>query len=390
MKKKVLVAVDNLKCGGIQKAFISLVNSIDYEKYDVNVLLRRREGDWLDMLNPEINIIITPDYFFWLDLPKLQVLKCIRILLNKPLILIAYIFSIIHGLLIHNMTKERQYFWLKINNKINILDGYYDIAIDFSGTFRQYIIDKVNAKSKLTWIHSDYRVYMRDKDIDKEYLKYYNKVICVSETCKEIFDNEFPMYRDKSIVFNNIINKEQIFNLSNVNVEFDNEFKGIKIVDVTRLVPGKNIELAIRTCKRLIDNGFNVKWYIIGNGEEIDKLKKIASQLNVDSSFIFMGQRPNPYPYIRKANLFVHCSLFEGRSVAIDEALALGKTVIVTNYPTAKDQIINNFNGYICENDINSLYSTILKSMNMSLPYQMNKDITNNSSIEILERIFNE
>jgi glycosyltransferase involved in cell wall biosynthesis len=389
MKKKVLIAVDNLKCGGIQKAFISLANSLDYEKYDVYVLLRRSEGDWLTMLDSNVKIIDTPNYFFWLDLPKGKVITCIKKLVNNPFLLLYFIYSIIHGVAIRNMTKERQYFWTKVKDKINKLDGNYDVAIDFSGTFRQYIADKVDAKTKLTWIHSDYRVYMRDKGIDNRYFNFYKKIICVSETCKEIFDTEFPNFKDQSIVIDNIINKNQIFNLAEEPVDFDNSFDGIKIVDVTRVVPGKNLELAIHTCKKLINAGFKIKWYIIGTGEEVDRLKKITSEQNVQNEFIFLGQKPNPYPYMKRADLFVHCSLFEGRSVAIDEALALGKTVIVTNYPTAKDQITNNVNGYICENNINSLFNTITNSVHKKSIYQNYYKSSVETSIEKLDIIFN-
>ena len=72
-----------------------------------------------------------------------------------------------------------------------------------------------------------------------------------------------------------------------------------------------------------------------------------------------MGIRENPYPYIKKSDIYVQPSRFEGKSIAIDEAKILNKPIVVTNFSTAKDQIINNKNGIITEMNSKSLVNEI-------------------------------
>lgn len=356
---KILFAVDNLKCGGIQKAYISQLNTLDSNKYEIYALLRRKEGEWINQLNDNIKIIENPDYFYWLDIPKGKILKCIIRLLKQPTILYKFIFYTIRGIIKRDMTKQRQYLWLSIKDKIPKLEGYYDYAIDYSGTFRHYIVDKVDSKFKLSWIHSDYRVYQRDKNLDNIYFRLYDKIICVSDSCKLIFDNEFPEHISKSEVFENIVDKQNIIKKANEIVDFDNDYQGFRIIDVTRLVPGKYVELSIDVCELLVKENFDIKWYIVGDGPEFKRLYNLTIEKGISNNFVFLGMKPNPYPFIKKANIFVHCSHFEGKSVAIDEAIALNKLVIVNNYLTAKDQISNGVNGFIVETNKHELFKKI-------------------------------
>ena len=97
----------------------------------------------------------------------------------------------------------------------------------------------------------------------------------------------------------------------------------------------------------------------MGEGKERSKLENLINELKLEDNFNLLGIRENPYPYIKKSDIYVQPSRFEGKSIAIDEAKILNKPIVVTNFSTAKDQIINNKNGIISEMNSKSLANEI-------------------------------
>ena len=133
-------------------------------------------------------------------------------------------------------------------------------------------------------------------------------------------------------------------------------FENEKIfITVSRLVKQKAIDRLIRVHKRLIDEGFNHKIYVIGEGEELNNLTKLVKKLNVESSFIFLGKKENPYPYIYKADYFVLLSYFEGYGMVLEEAKILNKPILVTN-TAAKEAVMNYDKKTIIENKEDAIF----------------------------------
>lgn len=359
-KKKLLVIGYSLGIGGVERAMLSLINTLDYSKYDVDLVLFDRKGEFIKDLNSNVSILPVQDFYRWILLPKNDVLGSIVSLLHKPYILYAFVKNIIWGLLHKNMAIARQHMWIEVINHIPTLSGTYDIAYDFSGIFRRYTLEKIDAKEKWTWIHSDYRVFGFDKSIDHDLLRRFNKICCVSDTCKQIFDNEFPDLTDKSVVELNKIDIKSILKQAQ-ETGFNDKFDGVRLLDVTRIDPNKGLDIAVKVCAKLKKSGINFRWYILGNDPlgYRKELEVLIKEYDVEDQFILLGFTKNPYPYMTQADIIVHFSRFEGRSVSIDEALALKKPILLTNYPTAKDQITNGVNGYICDFDEDKLTKQI-------------------------------
>ena len=170
---------------------------------------------------------------------------------------------------------------------------------------------------------------------------------------------------DKSRVCQNIVDmgliKSQLKGKS-----FDDNFAGVRLLDVTRIDPNKGLDIAVRVCSMLKKQGVNFRWYILGNDPlgYRKELERLIQLYDVVDSFILLGFTSNPYPYMNDADIIVHFSRFEGRSVSIDEALALRKPILLTNYPTAKDQITNGVNGWICEFDEKELCEKLIELIN--------------------------
>lgn len=349
-KKKLLIIGYSLGIGGVERAMLSLINTFDYSKYEVDLVLFDRKGEFIKDLDSNVRILPVQDFYRWILLPKNDVIGSIFSLIFKPYILYAFIKNILWGLLHKNMAIARQRMWIDVIKDIPSLNGTYDIAYDFSGLFRRYTLEKVDAKEKWTWIHSDYRVFGLDKTIDYDLLRLFDRICCVSDTCKQIFDNEYPDLANKSAVELNKIDIKSILKQAQSG-GFNDNFDGVRLLDVTRLDPNKGLDIAVHVCAKLKQLGLNFKWYILGNDPlgYRKELEALIKEYDVEEQFILLGFTKNPYPYMTQTDIIVHFSRFEGRSVAIDEALALNKQILLTNYPTAKDQITNGVNGYICD-----------------------------------------
>lgn len=359
-KIKLLATGRAMAIGGVEKALLALLNTIDHDKYDVYLLLMEPMGDCMQLIDKRVRLLSTPECFEWISLPKHAVLRSMCKLAFRPLLLFFFLRNIFWGCLHHSMAQARQRMWRDVSPHLPTFEGQYDVVLDFSGLLRRYVLEKVEAKRKYTWIHSDYRVFGLDKDIDEPLLVRYDRVFCVSETCKTIFDQEFPALANKSEVQLNAIDLNYI--RSQIEGKgFDDGFTGIRLLDVTRIDPNKGLDIAVKVCSRLRLKGHNIRWYILGNDPlgYRKELKKMIEQYDVANAFILLGFTSNPYPYMDQADLIVHFSRFEGRSVSIDEALALNKKILLTNYPTAKDQITHGVNGYICDFEENVLIRMI-------------------------------
>lgn len=355
-KKRLYICASSLDIGGIEKALLGLINSFDYNEVDVDLQLVSKDGEYIQYLDSHVNLLPNQDFLSWVLLPKRAIIACLVKLLRHPLILYFFIKNILWGLMHKNMAQARQKMWRDSIDYIPPLQGVYDEALDFTGLFRRYVLQCVNAKKKFTWIHSDYSVFGYDKTIDYDLLQRFDSIYCVSETCKIIFDGIFPALADKSKVRLNVVDLGFIHSQLN-GKSFDDSYEGVRLLDVTRIDPNKGLDLAVKVCCKLKQQGINFKWYILGSDPlgYRKKLEKLIQQYDVAGHFILLGFTNNPYPYMNDADIIVHFSRFEGRSVAIDEALALKKTILLTNYPTAKDQITNGVNGWICEFDENEL-----------------------------------
>ena len=73
--------------------------------------------------------------------------------------------------------------------------------------------------------------------------------------------------------------------------------------------------------------------------------RKLIKKNELEDSFILLGKRTNPYPYMKKCDLYVQPSRYEGKAVTVGEAQILGKAVMITNYKTAKSQLNDGVDG---------------------------------------------
>lgn len=123
------------------------------------------------------------------------------------------------------------------------------------------------------------------------------------------------------------------------------------LLSVGRFCEAKNYDNVPDICKRVIDSGCDVKWYIIGFGVDEPLIRQKIAEAGMQEHVIILGKKENPYPYIKACDIYVQPSRYEGKSVTVREAQMLCKPVAVTNYPTANSQIQDGVDGVIVPMD---------------------------------------
>lgn len=350
MKKKILFIMNNLNCGGAEKALVSLLNEIDFNLYDVDLFLFKKEGIFLSLVPSEVKIIEPFKEYQYFDMP-------IRIAFEELLKQKKYALLFSRIYFGKTMRKEKigavaeQKCWNFIKKSFKELDKQYDLAVGYLEKNPIYFcVDFVKAKKKIGFIHNDYRRLKLDKKLDYYYFQKLDYIFTVSSTCLDILHLTFPQFKEKLKLMHNVLPIKLIQELSDRELE-ENIFKDsfINIISVGRLAPQKGYELSIQACSILREKGYPINWIVIGEGGERDNLEKLIREHKIQDIMHLIGIRENPYPYIKMCDIFVQTSLFEGKSIAIDEAKVLEKVIIATNFPTVYDQLIDKETGLICE-----------------------------------------
>lgn len=340
---KLLFVTTNMASGGVQKSLVSLLNCLDYSKYSVDLLLFINDGLFRELLPPNIRIIDLDPYYRPL---KEAVTLLIR---NKKPISAFWRFWYSLEKKIYCNSDELEYKeWKALKRLLPRIDSQYDIAISYGdGELVPYTMEMVNANKKIIWNHIDYLQFHLNEKFDSQYYARADAIVTMSHSCRDILAQIFSKDREKMYVIENIISKTLIEKMSLEDIDFDSDFTGKRVTTIARLSKQKALDKAIEALHILKQRGYEVRWYILGVGEDYDELTKKVSEYSLEKDFIFMGEQLNPYVFVRKSDIYVQTSIYEGKPVALEEAKCLGKPIVSTNYPTVVDSIINRESGVI-------------------------------------------
>lgn len=246
-----------------------------------------------------------------------------------------------------------------ILNRLPKRNKVYDIALSFYFP-HYYVINKVTAKVKIGWIHTDYsKLYLEYKSTIGMF-RNLDYIAAISDDTKNVFLKKFPEVENKTIVVENILPAEYIRKQSFVeNVEFDRNF--INILSVGRFCEAKNFDTVPVYVRRLREKGLNIRWYLIGFGSDEERIRENIIKNDVKEEVIVLGKKSNPYPYMRACDIYIQPSRYEGKSVTVREAQILHKPVIITDFPTAKTQVVDGYDGIIVPMDNTGCADGIIK-----------------------------
>jgi glycosyltransferase involved in cell wall biosynthesis len=357
LKKKLLFVMNNLNCGGAEKSLLSLLQTIDYTLYEVDLFLFKHEGMFLKKVPPEVNLLKAPAYYLYFDMSiKTAVVDCLKkkqFRIAAARIAAGYIFRTEK-----NAARSEQRVWSYLSQSLARLNKEYDAAIGYlEKTPIYYIIDKVKAHTKIGYIHTDYDKLGMDSKIDNVYFKQLDFIVTVSEECVRLLKERFPDLEQKIELMHNIVSPATIVDMSLEELKLHKtEFT---IVSVGRLSYQKGFDMAAEACERLVRDGYDIKWYIVGEGPEREKLEQLVKTKKLENRFILTGMQENPYPYIKQCDLYVQTSVYEGHCLTVTEAKILKKPIVSTNFTVIYDQLKHEENGLIVNQDGISIYEGI-------------------------------
>ena len=201
------------------------------------------------------------------------------------------------------------------------------------------------------------------------------------------FNAQYPYLRDKTEVFYNIINTEKIKRLSEDKKSFEDNFDGIRILTVGRLTKEKGCDILPDIVANIINKGFNIRWYLLGDGEAREYLIKSILEKKIEDRLLLLGTKDNPYPFFKDCDIYVQPSRHEGYCITLGEAKRFNKPIITTNFVGALEQIDNNETGLIVNFNKQEIIDKIIRVIeNRQLKlYMINnlKCIKYNSNSEI-------
>lgn len=362
MKKKILFMLINMNIGGTEKALLNMISEMPKEKYEISILMLEEYGGFLDYIPGGIQVEYLKGYDkiknLLNDPPQASAVN----LFKKGNFIKAFNIIVVH--VISKIKKERSIFFKYILKRFPKMEKEYDLAVAYAGPMdfiSYFILNKVKAKKRVQWIHFDITKIGFDKHFASKIYNKFERIFIVSEEARNKLITAIPALKEKSEVFINIISPKLIQSQSKEDKGFQDNFDGLKILTVGRLTTEKGQDLAIRVLKKLIDNGYKVKWYCIGEGSSRGKYETLIEEYNLQESFILLGANPNPYPYIEQCDIYVQPSRYEGYCITLIEARCLKKPIVTTDVNGAKEQIIDGKNGFIVNIDEIEIYNAILK-----------------------------
>ena len=237
----------------------------------------------------------------------------------------------------------------------------YNLAISFMSP-HYFVADKVNAKTKIAWIHTDYSTIDVDVESELNMWLQYDYIVSISDDVTVTFLKKFPSLENKIVLIENILPKtfiDEQAELFDVKNEMPDD--SIKLLSIGRFCKAKNFDNVPEMASIIKSKGIDFKWYIIGFGGDESLIKSKISVYKMENTVIILGKKSNPYPYIKHCDIYVQPSRYEGKSIAVRESQIFKKTVIITDYSTAHSQLENMVDGVIVPMDVKGAAHSIAK-----------------------------
>lgn len=358
--KKILIANNNMKIGGVQKSLYNLLWSVS-DQYDITLFLFAPVGEYMDDIPEQVHIISCDSLFRYLGTSQKEcsnnlcdyfirsILACICKLFGRKAII---------PLLLRSQKR---------------LTAHYDCAIsylqngnphNFYGGVNEFILERVIANKKIAFIHCDYmQCGANCKENNADY-QAFDLIAACSNGCRKSFIQALPELSEKCMTVPNFHLYDKIRVLAK-EFPYIYDSKHFNIVSVGRLAHEKGFDRAIRAISYARSQGFSVVLHLIGSGPMENELRNLSKLLGISDVVLFHGNQNNPYRFMLHADLLMITSLHEAAPMVIDEARALSLPILTVQTTSSNEMVSNCGCGWVCENSqlsINKSLEEILKN----------------------------
>lgn len=353
-KKKVAILLPWMKMGGTNKIALHFMRELS-QHCDVTLILSQNTGELLEQLPENIHLVIDRMRDFKSILK--DDLRHFRIgLLLKDAVYYARI-------KIKRDTVDNYRYIVKRNDFI--CDTEFDCAISYHGQSPERLLNllyRTHAKKKVAWIHGEFN---NSADHYRRMERYYaqlNHMFFVSSHTMQSFFGKMSFPREKCTVYYNPLDEQEVLTKSAMPCTVSFSSNEVNLLTVGRLSSEKGQDMVPAITRRLLNAGYSVCWYLIGEGDLRPLIEQNIKELHVDSHVVLLGTQTNPYCYMRACDIYVQPSYTEGYSTTICEAGMLGKVIVGTK-PSGgiRDQITDGEDGLIVDATVEGLAAGIEK-----------------------------
>lgn len=345
-KLKTLIVIDNIHVGGVAT---SLYNFLVYATryFDVDLFVFNEQSVDSARLPDGVNVLKIPKKLKILGMGQSEIKKySLRYALKRAFYVgLTRLTSgqFARSILFLTVKRLKKYDLAIAYAQDNAWKSLSKGCIDF-------VVKKVDAKKKMAFIHCDYSNfggYNKKQEIMLSRLDYIN---CVSESCKKSFIDKFPTLQSKCIVIENFIDYKKIVELSN---EYETEFANDDyFVSACRLSSVKGLDRTIGVLGELNkEREINCKWVIVGDGPEKENLEVLIDKCGLKNIVFLVGEKENPYPYIKGARAFLLPSYNEAAPMVYGESAALGVPIVSTDTCSAAELVKDRNIGIVVDNN---------------------------------------
>ncbi len=324
------ILTPGLSGGGAQKVAINLANEWSRLGLDVELLVLKSSGAYFDQISSEVKITI-----FDSKKVRYSVFALYRhFIKTKPSIVLSVIrdTNILVGFLSFFLTNIKFY-----GREANTMDGVFKKSF-FSKYFYLKTMKFIYKRLEGIIANSSYTL----NDLIKNNIEPENSCVIgnpvIAKNCKNLLDEE-------------------------VNDSWLNSKHLKTVLNIGRLSPQKNHPLLIKAFSEVHKKDKDSRLIIIGEGNEENNLKSIINEHKLKEVVKILPFQKNVYKYLKKAEVFVLSSIYEGFGNVVVEALYSETEVVITNCPGGTLSIVKDGElGTIVDNDsVESLSDGISK-----------------------------
>ncbi|MBO5635073.1 MAG: glycosyltransferase [Bacteroidales bacterium] len=343
MKKNILIAIHYMELGGAEMSLLGLLESIDYSQNSVDLFVYSHRGELMKWIPKQVDLLPEMSEYKQIERPIKDVLKdgFIRIAFARLFAKAQFRKYVRHkhpadGSAIFSYVSKSL---SKILPDINP-EKEYDLAVSYLAP-HDYVLDHVRAKEKVAWIHTDYSGIDVDVDLELPIWSGYDKIVSISPDVTRSFLKVFPTLAGKIVERPNVVPSDYVSRRSeemspeDVEKDMPKASGRVNLLSVGRFCHAKNYDNVPDICRRVRQKGVEAYWYLIGFGGDEGLIRQRIAEAGMDEYVRILGKKENPYPYMKACDFYVQPSRYEGSPMTILEAQALGRVVIVTDFPTA-------------------------------------------------------
>lgn len=347
-RTKILIHIPQLIYGGAEKVLVNFANYLAAHGNEVEVLETYEKGLLKHQFDRGVsfNAICSNDYTnrYYASLTDIKKEK-------NPAKLIVKVLKLCFSKIVGYRRFAEKLAAKHYKNK------EYDVAINYLEIEDpKFVLDKINADKYIQWIHTDAAKLSEGKlDIFLENYERMDWIVCVAETAKQAMSELYPNLNKKLKVLYNFFDVNSIVSRAEEEKVFCDD--SLSILSIGRMVEEQKAYLrALRVINKLILDGYKFKWYIMGDGVDRKAVENEIKKAKLEDVVILLGQKDNPYPYIKNCSLFFLPSLCEGFPTVTMEAKILKKPVLSTEVSGIREQIVSGKQGLIVDNSENGIY----------------------------------